>query len=219
MFNKIKKVLYKKIALSPAYLLIAGLLAVSLITAIGGIIGYSHELDDKVDSSDQISADFMNNKIKDIVQEKKSEKAAGSTGSENPADVSSAINKPAANSTTALSGSDSAGSNGSSNNTSSSKTIYVSLSVNGASQGTVKLKSASNQCQVLTNALSQGIISSLDMRYSSTYKTYAVYIINGIGDANAVWWTYTVNGFSPPYGCSNMPAKNGDLVNWNYVKN
>jgi hypothetical protein len=97
-------------------------------------------------------------------------------------------------------------------------TASVALSVNGAAKGSVSLVSGSNHCNVLTAALSAGLISSLDMRYSSQYNTQAVYKINGQGDANNIWWTFRVNGASPPYGCSRLLVKNGDQVNWQYVR-
>jgi hypothetical protein len=96
--------------------------------------------------------------------------------------------------------------------------VTVSLSVNGEPKGGVTLASSSNQCQVLSSAFSSGVLSNLDIRYNTQYKTYAVYVINGIGDSNAVWWTYTVNGKSPPYGCSGTAVHGGDTVNWQYVK-
>lgn len=96
-------------------------------------------------------------------------------------------------------------------------TISVNLSVDGQSKGTVKLSSGSTQCDVLSSALSEHVISSLDMRYSSQYKTEGVYVIDGIGDTSTVWWTYSVNGHAPPYGCGYVTAHDGDSVNWQYV--
>jgi hypothetical protein len=96
--------------------------------------------------------------------------------------------------------------------------IEVSLSVNGIYKGRVTLASGSNQCQVLQAAFEAGVISSLDMRYNSQYKTYAIYVIDGVGDPGAVWWIYTVNGKSPPYGCSGIKAEDGDAVSWKYIK-
>jgi hypothetical protein len=96
--------------------------------------------------------------------------------------------------------------------------VAVSLSVNGVYMGKATLASTSNQCDVLSEALNAGLISNLDMRYNSQYKTYAVYVINNTGDSNAIWWTYQVNGKSPPYGCSSTAVHSGDSVNWQYVK-
>ncbi len=97
-------------------------------------------------------------------------------------------------------------------------TISASLTINDSSKGHITLPANSNQCDVLTQALKNGQLSSLDMRYSSQYGTYAVYVIDGIGDSNSVWWTYKVNGKSPPYGCSQQPVHDGDAVTWRYVK-
>jgi hypothetical protein len=96
--------------------------------------------------------------------------------------------------------------------------VAVSLSVNDIYQGTVNVSSAGTQCDVLQNAFDDGVLDSLDMRYNAQYKTYAVYVINGQGDSGSVWWTYTVNGKSPPYGCTGTKVKGGDGVNWKYVK-
>lgn len=96
--------------------------------------------------------------------------------------------------------------------------IAVSLSINGHAKGSVKLTSGSTQCDVLSQALAEGVISSLDMRYISQYGTEGVYVIDGMGDPGVVWWTYQVNGHAPPYGCGYTTAHDGDSVNWQYVK-
>ena len=97
-------------------------------------------------------------------------------------------------------------------------TASVALSVNGVAKGSVSLTQGSNHCNVLSAALNAGLISSLEMRYSSQYNTQAVYKLNGQGDANNIWWTFRVNGASPPYGCSRLLVKNGDQLNWQYVR-
>ena len=96
--------------------------------------------------------------------------------------------------------------------------VTVKLSINSIYKGDVSLPETSTQCDILQKALEAGVISSLDMRYSSQYKTYAVYAINGQGDSGAIWWTFAVNGKSPPYGCSGTNVAAGDSVNWKYVK-
>lgn len=101
---------------------------------------------------------------------------------------------------------------------SSPTTVHVSLSVGGTYKGTVPLASTSNHCDVLAQALKVGIINGLDMRYDTVYGTYGVYVINGIGDPGTVWWTYKVNGKSPPVGCSLLQVHDGDSVNWHYIK-
>lgn len=104
-----------------------------------------------------------------------------------------------------------------SNTSSGSAIVTVSLSVNGSYAGKVTLPSSGNQCDVLSEARSEGVINYLDMRYDPQNKSYAVYVINNIGDSNSVWWTYTVNGGWVP-GCSITPAHNNDSVNWQYIK-
>lgn len=93
----------------------------------------------------------------------------------------------------------------------------VNLTINGSSGFTVLINDGGNQCDVLSKALADGKISSLNMRYDSNYGTYAVYQINGIGKENSVWWTYTVNGQSPNQGCSYVKIKNNDNIEWKYI--
>lgn len=103
--------------------------------------------------------------------------------------------------------------------TASSNTSFeqVNLSINGSSSLTIAVNKVSNQCDVLSKALEQGKISSLNMRYDKTYETYAVYQINGIGKENSVWWVYTVNGQSPSQGCSYIKTNSGDNIEWKYI--
>lgn len=96
--------------------------------------------------------------------------------------------------------------------------LSVKLSVNGNFAGSLSLSAGANQCEVLSSALRAGLISGLDMRYSSAQKSMGVYKINGIGNSDSVWWVYTVNGKSPPLGCSGIKVNNGDTVNWKYIK-
>ncbi len=96
--------------------------------------------------------------------------------------------------------------------------VTVSLRINGTNKGNVILPSTSKQCEVLTRALNDGLISSLFMPYDAAQHTYGVYQINGLGDPTIVWWTYTVNGSPPPLGCSYLTVHNGDSVNWQYIK-
>lgn len=94
----------------------------------------------------------------------------------------------------------------------------ISLYINNSSKGKINVAPGSNQCSVLSQALKQGAIQSLDMRYSEHYQTMAVYSINGLGEPSQIWWTYSVNGKPPPFGCSKMTTRNGDQVNWQYIK-
>lgn len=97
--------------------------------------------------------------------------------------------------------------------------LKVSLSIGGSLVGTVDLSNGANQCDVLSQALAQGKIQSLNMRYNNDMGTNAVYQINGIGKENAVWWGFKVNGQSPSQGCSYIKVNNGDNVLWEYVGN
>ncbi len=93
----------------------------------------------------------------------------------------------------------------------------VNLSLKGGSNFEVNIPNGANQCDVLTMALEQGKILSLNMRYDNSIKSNAVYQINGIGKENSVWWVYKVNGESPSQGCSYTGADNGDNVLWEYI--
>lgn len=103
--------------------------------------------------------------------------------------------------------------------TSAPQTNKVTLSINGSSVESIDMAQGSNQCDVLSKALSEGKIQSLNMRYNSDMGTNAVYQINGIGKENSVWWTYKVNGQSPSQGCSLIKVQNGDNSQWNYIGN
>lgn len=96
--------------------------------------------------------------------------------------------------------------------------VTTTLYVNGSLKGAVVLAAGSNHCDVLLEAYESGVISSLNMKYYSGLKSYGVYVIDGIGDSNSIWWTYTVNGKSLPYGCSHAMVLSGDSVEWKYVK-
>jgi hypothetical protein len=98
-------------------------------------------------------------------------------------------------------------------------TIGVSLTINKTYRGKVSLPAGSNQCDVLQQALNDGLISNLTMKYISALQSNGVYIIDGLGDANIVWWTYKVNDKSPPVGCSQVAVHQGDSITWEYVKN
>ena len=97
--------------------------------------------------------------------------------------------------------------------------VKVSLLINGSPVGQVDMKSSQNHCDVLSEALSQKKIKSLDMRYNKDFKTSVVYLVNGIGKKDSVWWGFKVNGKSPDQGCSNIKVKNGDSSDWSYLGN
>jgi len=97
--------------------------------------------------------------------------------------------------------------------------LKVALSINGESVGQIDMKSNQNQCDVLSEALSQKKIKSLDMRYNKDFKTSVVYLVNGIGKKDSVWWGFKVNGKLPDQGCSYINVKNGDSSDWDYLGN
>lgn len=97
--------------------------------------------------------------------------------------------------------------------------LKVSLSINDAPVGQIDMKSNQNHCDVLSEALSQKKIKGLDMRYNKDFKTSVVYLINGIGKKDSVWWGFKVNGKSPDQGCSYIKVKNGDISDWSYLGN
>ncbi|MFA5770223.1 MAG: DUF4430 domain-containing protein [Patescibacteria group bacterium] len=97
--------------------------------------------------------------------------------------------------------------------------LKVALSINGVSVGQINMKSSQNHCDVLTQALSQKKIKSLDMRYNKDFKTSVVYLINGVGKKDSVWWGFKINGQSPDQGCSYIKVKNGDNSDWSYLGN
>lgn len=92
----------------------------------------------------------------------------------------------------------------------------VNVSVTSGGSFSVTIPEGSNQCEVLSKALEQGKISSLNMRFESNFGSNAVYQINGLGKENSVWWGYKVNGQSPSQGCSYIKANSGDNIEWEY---
>jgi hypothetical protein len=212
-----------KSQLSGFGLLITGLVILTLFTTLGGLRHYQGEL------ADQLSQPQTAGNAKQAVQ-----KLPGVTGTTTPGQTLAGNNQQSIPTSTKRTSGGVAGktiassavpankvatASQSAAATSQSAIISVNLSVNGQAKGTVKLPGGSTQCDLLAQALTDGNISSLDMRYSSEYGTEAVYVIDGVGDPGSVWWTYTVNGHPPPYGCAYITAHSGDSVNWQYVKN
>lgn len=93
----------------------------------------------------------------------------------------------------------------------------ITISINGVTKGQLEIGSGWNQCDVLNGAHAAGLITGVLMKYNENYKTMAVLVIDGVGDSNKVGWVYTINGKSPPYGCSQALANGGDVVAWKYV--
>ncbi len=207
MFQKLKK------TLSPYAVVLVGLTALVLITILGGLIQYSQELSKQ--SLQPAAKAVVNREISSPSNLTASNNPNDSlpsdvapTNKNNPKTTAQAKQTPTSSNTFSQAGAVA----------NQTTTISVVLSINGVMKGTVNISSPSNQCDVLAQALTKGLLSNLDMRYSAQYKTQAVYVIDGIGDPGSVWWTYKVNGSTPPYGCGAMPAHNGDSVNWQYVK-
>ncbi len=200
----------------------AGLLIMLLLTTLGGLWHYQNELDH------QTLSKTLTDSTKAAIQQAASKSAVVSSaqGSGNAASsantsgtaITTVTNsgKPAAAKANTNSGSYTASSGTAM--TAAPSIISLNLSIDSQVKGMVMVTAGSSQCNVLSQALAEGVISSLDMRYSSQYGTEGVYVIDGLGDPGTVWWTYKVNGTPPPYGCSYTTAHNGDSVNWQYVK-
>jgi hypothetical protein len=103
--------------------------------------------------------------------------------------------------------------------TSTPQNFKISLKINDLSVGSIDVSQGANQCDVLSQALLQGKIQSLNMRYNNDLGTNAVYQINGIGKENSVWWTFKVNGQSPSQGCSYIKVGSNDNAEWSYIGN
>jgi uncharacterized protein DUF4430 len=199
----------------------AGLLIITLITALGGLWQYQGELDGKLAAEplapvSQLAASHQNVPSGAAGSDKAgvSQNQTGGATSRNVVGSSG----PAQSGRTGSTG-PAATSYGQPGTPANPQTVIsVSLSVNGHAKGVVRLASGGSQCDVLSQALAEGVISSLDMRYSQSYGTEGVYVIDGQGDHDVVWWTYQVNGHAPPYGCGYTTAHDGDSANWQYVK-
>lgn len=103
--------------------------------------------------------------------------------------------------------------------TKTAQKIKVLLSINGSPVGQIDMTSDQNQCDILTEALAQKRIKSLDMRYNKDFKTSVVYLVNGIGKKDSIWWGFKVNGKLPDQGCSYINVKNRDSTDWSYLGN
>lgn len=211
MIHKLNKILRSD---THPYLLTVGIvIIITLLTTVGGILHYGHEI--QANSEAQVAAAVK--KADSPVTDDKTAAGSNPTTRNTSAGSSSRTSNNNQSDITTATKTSSYHSSGASSTTKHSY-IKVSLSVNGHLKGSVTLLTTANQCDVLKQAYADGLISSLDMRYNSQYKTYGVYVIDGIGDSSSVWWTYKVNGSSPPYGCSYMSVHNGDSVNWQYIK-
>lgn len=93
----------------------------------------------------------------------------------------------------------------------------IAVSIDSVSPFSITLEKGKNQCDVLQKALDEKKISNLLTKYDNSLGSTGVYVINGLGKENAVWWTYTVNGKSPTQGCDHIAANHGDSVEWKYI--
>lgn len=207
----------KKVKIPPFAMLISGLVIVGLLTAIGGILGYNTQLD----NSQVIANEILKQQTAEPTQGGKAaqNKASNPQSSSNESNPNTDETR-SPSSHTASSGTiarDSSSSSSGSRPDSKISYVKVFLNVNGSPKGNVSLKSNANQCEVLAQAKAQGVINSLDMRYNRGLNSYGVYMINGIGRTDQVYWTYAVNGKSPPLGCSYITVHGGDSINWQYI--
>lgn len=95
--------------------------------------------------------------------------------------------------------------------------LQLTLQIDNDPPFNLEVDSPKNHCQVLEAALAQGKLSSLNLKFFPSFSSYAVYQINGLGDTNQVWWTYSINGQQPPYGCSQVMVNQGDVIHWTYA--
>lgn len=216
MFQKLKTILKRRA--HPFGLLAGSLSTLLLLTALTGMWHYQYELDHPSQPAPAAAINYSKTGAKAA-----SLAPAGVQNTSAVAGQATTVSKPGAattNQVVSVSTTSKSGDSLVASGITSSPVanITVSLSVNGSYKGQATLPGSSNQCDVLSAALQEGIISDLDMRYNAQYKTYAVYVIDGIGESDAVWWTYAVNGKSPPLGCSNTAVHGGDSVNWQYIK-
>ncbi|MFI5271097.1 MAG: DUF4430 domain-containing protein [Candidatus Saccharimonadales bacterium] len=211
--------LHPKLRFNRYVILIGSLTAVTLLTALGGMLEYSHELDSQLVSAKNTPI------IKTIAAP-----SPNKTGTTNSVGNSNSAGSIPGKSITSqqlitrpnqqLPAQPSQYSSPTSATTSTQpSTVQVTLDINGKTKGVVSLPITSNQCDLLSQAYNQGILGELDMRYSSQFGTEGIYSIDGMGDPNSIWWTYTVNGKAPPFGCAYVKVQNGETVNWQYVKN
>lgn len=102
--------------------------------------------------------------------------------------------------------------------TTTNSQVTATLMVNGVVQGKVSVATGTTQCGLIVQALVDGVINQLTIKYNSSYKSRGVYQINNQGDANNMLWVYAVNGAEPPVGCDSVTVHDNDSVNWQYLR-
>jgi hypothetical protein len=211
--------LLQKIRFNRYVLLFGSLIAVTLLTALGGMLHYSHELDSQLISAKnapiiKISTAPSSNKASSTNSSTSSGSAGTTTGkSSGTQQINASLSQQSPTQAPQYA------SPASTPSSPQPSTVQVTLAVNDQVKGVVALSSTSNQCDLLNQAYAQGILTELDMRYNSELKTYGIYRIDNIGDPNTVTWTYTVNGKPPQFGCSYIKVQNSETVNWQYLNN
>lgn len=207
----------KKVKIPPFAMLISGLVIVGLLTAIGGIVDYNSQLNSRVTPVENLVQQTTG--LNQENQPEQNKTSSTQDSSSDPEQTPGETGSPGSYATTPIATSGGGSSSSSGGSLSNNKTSYIKvfLSVSGNPKGSVTLKSTANQCQVLSHAKAQGLINSLDMRYNQGLGSYGVYVIDGVGRTDQVYWTYTVNGKPPPLGCSYIKVRNGDSVNWQYI--
>lgn len=205
-----------KVKIPPVAILISGLIIVGLLTALGGILHYGNELSSNSETSIADASKGQDNEPAEKLGEKNKETSSNQT---DPANGSTEFysNNLSSPELRQAGGSSARGTNAQ-NTDSRISYIKASLNINGAYRGTMTLKSPAYQCDVLRQAQAKGLLT-VDMS-NKEFGQYVVYVIDGAGDKNhqRIEWTYKVNGSLAPLGCQYMPVKNGDSINWEYIK-
>lgn len=201
-----------RVKIPPIVILVSGLVVISLLTAIGGILHYGSELKDNsqplvsdtIDKSKELTSNTKNVQNKTNIDKNSVNNDSSNVLNE----YSTSASTQTANSQTQ---------NKSTNSGSNISYVEASLSINGVYVGNITLKTPAYQCDVLRQAQARGILT-VDMS-NKEYGQYVVYVINGLGDKShqRIEWTYKVNGSLAPLGCQYMPVKNGDSINWEYI--
>lgn len=203
-----------KVKVPPVAILVSGLVIMSLLTALGGILHYGSE----IKSYEAASAETLKEQKEQLNQNSKDADKKASANQASTTDSSSRYINGSAYATGDNSGGPASSTySGSSSVHSKTSYVKVSLSIEGIYIGNITLKAPAYQCDVLRQAQARGLLS-VDMS-NKEYGQYVVYVINGIGDKShqRIEWVYKINGSLAPRGCQYMPVKNGDSINWENI--